>query len=102
MAPSARNQSVAGAVTPALSWPAPNICPWASRYIARSTMIGTPLVDRTMADTSVDASDGIRFTQMFCRLFGPTLYVLTTGAAGAGSRYVTSTAAVLDVGFCSR
>ncbi len=55
--PSARNHSVAGAVTPALSWPAPKAWPGRFRYIARSTTIGC--VEVTTADTSVLASSGV-------------------------------------------
>ena len=46
VAPSARNQLSAGAVTPALSWPAPNAWPPVVMYIARSTTIGTVERDR--------------------------------------------------------
>ena len=57
VAPSAKNQCVEGAVTPALSCPAPNWCPHPSvSYIARSTMIGS--ADWIIADTSVAASSG--------------------------------------------
>ena len=50
--PSARNQLICGAVTPALSWPAAKTRPLTVRYIARSTRIGTPLVT-ICAETSV-------------------------------------------------
>ena len=55
VAPSARNQFNAGAVTPALSWPAPNGSAPLVMYIARSTTIGC--VDVIAAETSVAASD---------------------------------------------
>ena len=48
----------AGAVTPALSCPAPKICPGTSRYSARSTMIGWSLRTSITGDTSVAASAG--------------------------------------------
>ena len=54
VAPSARNQLVAGAVTPADPWPAAKAWPGALMYIARSTMIGSGAV--MTAETSVDAS----------------------------------------------
>ena len=56
VAPSARNQLVAAAVTPALAWPAANTWPPTLRYIARSTKIGCVAV--IAADTSVSASSG--------------------------------------------
>ena len=46
VAPSARNQLVAAAVTPALAWPAANTWPPTERYIARSTRIGCVGRDR--------------------------------------------------------
>ena len=58
VAPSARNHRVAGAVTPALSWPAANGCPGRREYIARSTMIGTRWSSVIAAETSVAASSG--------------------------------------------
>ena len=48
----------AGAGTAALSCPAPNRCPPTARYIARSTMIGTPLVTVIAAETSAAARAG--------------------------------------------
>ena len=51
--PSARNQLVCGAVTPALSWPAAKTRPLTVMYIARSTRIGTPFVEMMVAETSV-------------------------------------------------
>ncbi len=51
--PSARNQLACGAVTPALSWPAAKTRPFTVMYIARSTRIGTPLIDWMVAETSV-------------------------------------------------
>ncbi len=78
-----------GAVTPALSCPAPSGRPGWSRYIARSAMIGTPLVDSTMAESSALASRAnagllrpSSSTQMLKRLCGSTVYVSTSGAAG--------------------
>ena len=57
VAPSARNQSVAGAVTPALACPALNMTPSLSWYMARSTMIGRSGVsDVTTPDTLPQAS----------------------------------------------
>ena len=53
VAPSARNQRVAGAVTPLASWPAANDRPCAVMYIARSTRIGTPFAETIFAETSV-------------------------------------------------
>ena len=71
---------MAGALTPALSWPAPKSCPGWFRYIARSAMIGTPLVDSMIADTSVEASAASAgsvmpslSTQMLKRLCRPTV-----------------------------
>ena len=85
--------SVAGAVTPALSWPAPKSWPGASRYIARSTMIGTPLVTVMTAETSV-ARQRRRprcSTQMLNAAVRPRpCRSSRSGARGAGSRYVTS------------
>ena len=62
VAPSARNQRVAGAVTPALPWPAAKACCGVFRYIARSTTIGTPFVDVITADISASASSGMSST----------------------------------------
>ena len=61
VAPSAKNQSSDGLVTPALSWPAANV-PAADEYIARSTMIGTPFRLAITAETSVAASPGCSST----------------------------------------
>jgi hypothetical protein len=73
VAPSARNQSRAGAVTPAEPWPAANGCVGLVRYIARSTMIG--LVAVISADTSVFASSlPSSSTGMVFREFGSTVY----------------------------
>ena len=57
VAPSAKNQSSDGLVTPALSWPAAKV-PAADEYIARSTMIGTPLRLVSTAETSMAPSPG--------------------------------------------
>ena len=56
VAPSANSQVSDGSGMAAESWPAPNNWLLLSRYMARSTMIGTPLVDVTTADTSVSSS----------------------------------------------
>ena len=71
VAPSARNQSAVGAVTPALAWPALNITPPLSWYIARSTMIGQSGVSEVMTpDTSPEASRGSSpFTWIVFRVF---------------------------------
>ena len=93
VAPSARNQFVAGAVTPALSWPMPKNCPGRSRYSARSAMIGTPLVERMTTDMSVAASPASAgsmvaslLTQMLKRDCATTVYTFVSGAAGGGRR----------------
>ena len=69
VAPSARNHSRAGAVTPALSCPAPNGWPGRLRYIARSATIGAVAV--ITAETSVLASSGpMKSTGIVVRLCG--------------------------------
>src|SRR3954471_21255263 len=83
VAPSARNQLVDGAVTPALSCPAANGWPGRSRYIERSTMIGSVAV--ITPDTSVLASSGAALsTGTVVRELGGSVYVRTTGALPAG------------------
>ena len=62
VAPSARNQRVAGAVTPALLVAGRERLPRRAQYIARSTMIGTPLVERITADTSAPPRPGTSST----------------------------------------
>ena len=50
-------------------------------------MIGTLLVDVTIADTSVEASVlPCWFTQILNRLFAGTEYDFSAGAAGGGNR----------------
>ena len=72
--PSARNQFSDGAVTPALLWPPLNALLPVLRYIERSTMIGTPLVEVISADTSVARRAWSSWsTQMVKRLPAPTL-----------------------------
>ena len=101
VAPSARNQLVDVAVTPALSWPAANGWPGRSRYIARSTMIGCVAV--ITPDTSVLASSGAALsTGTVVREFGGSVYDRTTGALPAGRRNVMVALAVAAFGFCSR
>ena len=58
VAPSARNHSLAGAVTPALPWP-PQNGSTELKYIDRSAMIGTPLVEVNCAETSASASSAM-------------------------------------------
>src|SRR3954463_12420279 len=84
VAPSAKNQSSDGLVTPALSWPAAKV-PAADEYIARPTMIGTALRLVSPADTSVAASPGSSSTWMVTRVFGATSTVRTIGGPD-GSR----------------
>ena len=68
MAPSARNQLVDVAVTPALSCPAPKNRPPLFKYIARSTMIGTSEV--ILAETSVAPVRDVEIHPDVERLFG--------------------------------
>ena len=49
VAPSAKVHCIAGAVAPQTAWPAEKIWPCESRYIARSTTMGTPLVEMNAA-----------------------------------------------------
>src|SRR5581483_10049834 len=67
VAPSAKNQCALAAVTPALSWPPRNASPSVLKYIARSTMMGTPLRDRMLAETSVSERPGSLSTQIVRR-----------------------------------
>ena len=92
VAPSARNQFVAGAVTPA-SVAYPEELPREVPYKARSAMIGTPLVERMTTDTSVAANAASAgsvvaslLTKMLKRDCGPTVYTFVSGAAGSGRR----------------
>ena len=62
VAPSARNQLSAGAVTADAAWPARNGVPAPSRYIARSTAMSS--VDVMDAETSPPARPGISFSQI--------------------------------------
>ncbi len=55
VAPSANSQESEGSGIAAESCPAPKSWPLLSRYMARSTMTGTPLVDVTTADTSASS-----------------------------------------------
>ncbi len=74
VAPSARNQRGDGAGMAALSWPAPNAWPPALVYIARSAMIGTPLVTVITAEISALARPGSSpLTKMVRRLVGATV-----------------------------
>jgi hypothetical protein len=68
VAPSAKNQCARGCVTPALSCPPRKGMPPVEKYIARSTMIGTPFMEWMSADTSVaprpgSSSTGIVFLE---------------------------------------
>ncbi len=85
VAPSARNQLVAGAVTPADPCPAANVCPSRVMYIARSTMIGCGAV--TTAETSVEASSGPWVsTGIVVREFGGSAYRRSMGGWPNGRR----------------
>src|SRR5262249_3457031 len=72
VAPSAKNQWLAGCGTPALSWPPAKGWPGFEKYIARSAMIGTLFVDRIAADTSVAESPGSLLTGIVRRECGAT------------------------------
>ena len=101
VAPSARNQSVAGVVTPALPCPAENGSSGRLRYIARSATIGCDAV--TIADTSVLASSGRNeSTGSVKRARGPIENGRSIGGSGAGRRKRTVPVTAVGLGFCSR
>src|SRR5690348_12228717 len=79
--PSATTHLGAVRVAPKALWPSVQPPPTPTHHIVRSTMTGTPLVDSTLTDADVAASEGSSSaTLIVLRLFGATVYVLTTGA----------------------
>src|SRR5689334_10973391 len=100
VAPSARNQLVDGAVTPAEPCPAAKAWVGVLRYIARSTMIGSAEV--MTAETSVAArTPPIASTGIVVRELGGSEYCRSIGAWPKGRRKRIVTLVAVWFAFCS-
>ena len=81
--PSAKAQRVPVITLPAELWPSYQLAKSPGHHMARSTMIGTPLVDSTVVETATSASGNVappsklsKSTQMLDRLLAGACIVL--------------------------
>ena len=103
VAPSARNQLTAVAVTPVEPCPAAKACVGVLRYIARSTMIGAPAGVVITAETSVLASDGALCVDGDGRArVGGKRIAHRDRRLAERQQYLTVATVATGFGFCSR